>query len=132
MTTQDPISSLLTTIRNGQLSHKLFVVHYKSKSLVRILNVLIKEGFIVGYSTVTSKDLILLKIFLKYHENGAPLINQIIRVSKPGQRIYFKISDLKEFKNSLGIYILSTTKGIISDIEARRVNIGGEVLCKIF
>jgi small subunit ribosomal protein S8 len=132
MTTQDPISSLLTTIRNGQISHKLFVLHYKSKILTKILNVLLKEGFIVGYSTVTHKNTVFLKIFLKYSETGLPLIKQIIRVSKPGQRLHFKISDLKEFKNSLGIYILSTTKGIISDMEARQANIGGEVLCKIF
>ena len=132
MTSHDPISSLLTTIRNGQISHKLFVLHFKSNTLVQILNVLIKEGYIIGYSIINQNNVEFLKIFLKYNEHGQPLIKQIVRVSKPGQRLHYKISDLKEFKNNLGIFILSTTHGIISDAKARQLNIGGEVLCTVF
>jgi small subunit ribosomal protein S8 len=130
--THDPISSLLTTIRNGQISQKLFVIHFKSNLLIQILNVLILEGFITGYSTFSEKNVLFLKIFLKYSDSGKPLIKQIIRVSKPGQRLHYKITELNAFKNHLGIFILSTTKGIISDSEAKRHNLGGEVLCKVF
>lgn len=130
--TNDFIASLLTTIRNGQISQKVFVIHSYSKILIQILHILMKEGYIMGYTVYNKNNNNFLKIFLKYTETGLPLIKQIIRVSKPGRRLYYKITELKEVKNHLGIFILSTTQGIMSDRVARRFNLGGEILCKIF
>ncbi len=135
MIVNDSISSLLTTIRTGQKLRKIYVIHYASKILIQILNVLIKEGYIYGYSYLIkniNNNKSFIKIFLKYNENGLPIIKYIVRVSKSSQRIYYNIIDLKKANNNLGIYILSTVSGILSDKEARKFNLGGEVLCKIF
>lgn len=132
MTYNDPIASVLTTIRNGQRFQKIDVLHFKSKLVCNLLDILIKEGYIAGYANFVKQNINYLKIFLKYNPNGEPIIQHIVRVSKPGRRLYYKISKLQTFKNSLGIYILSTSKGLMSDYDARQQNIGGEVLCKIF
>jgi small subunit ribosomal protein S8 len=132
MTMTDPLSDLLTRIRNGQRANKSAVMSPASKMRVSVLEVLQREGYIRGYSLEDDEDgLPQLRIELKYYE-GAPVIREVHRVSKPGRRVYSKIKDLQRVYNGLGISILSTPRGVLSDGEARAANVGGEVLCTVF
>lgn len=132
MTMTDPIGDMLTRIRNGQRARKGAVKSPASKFRERVLDVLEREGYIRGYQR-EEQDLGKpeLQIELKYYE-GEPVIQTIQRVSKPGRRVYSSISDLSPFSNGLGIHILSTPKGVLSDSEARQQNVGGEILCRVF
>ncbi len=128
----DPLSDMLTRIRNGQRARKNSVTAPASKLRAGVLEVLKREGFIRGYSQYDLRPgLSELKIELKYHE-GDPVIRQIDRVSTPGRRVYSKIKNLSRIYNGLGISILSTPRGVLSDSEARAANVGGEVLCQVF
>ena len=132
MTMSDPLGDMLTRIRNGQRAHKSAVAAPASKLRTNVLEVLQREGFIRGYSeSELKKGIAELRIELKYHE-GEPVIREIKRVSKPGRRVYSKIKDLPSVYNGLGISILSTPQGVMSDNEARAANVGGEVLCMVF
>lgn len=132
MTMSDPLGDMLTRIRNGQRAHKAAVDSPASRLRANVLDVLQREGFIRGYSeSELKKGISELRIELKYHE-GAPVIREIRRVSKPGRRVYSKIKDLTPVYNGLGISILSTPQGVMSDGEARAANVGGEVLCMVF
>ncbi len=132
MTMTDPISDLLTRIRNGQRANKSSVMSPGSKLRANVLDVLKREGYIRGYESDTDdRSLPVLKIELKYHE-GEPVIRELHRVSKPGRRVYSKIKDLNPVYNGLGISILSTPRGVLSDGEARAQNVGGEVICTVF
>tara|TARA_B100001094_G_C18063407_1_gene736237 strand:- start:150 stop:542 length:393 start_codon:yes stop_codon:yes gene_type:complete len=128
----DPLGDMLTRIRNGQQAKKSTVMAPASKLRSNVLEVLKREGFIRGYTQEEVRPGITeLTIELKYHE-GAPVIREISRVSTPGRRVYSKIKDLSRVYNGLGISILSTPRGVMSDAEARGANVGGEVLCKVF
>jgi small subunit ribosomal protein S8 len=128
----DPLADLLTRIRNGQRAHKETVVAPASRLRSNVLEVLKNEGYIRGYSQYEVRPGISeIKIELKYHE-GDPVIREINRVSTPGRRVYSKIKDLPRIYNGLGISILSTPKGVMSDNDARDANVGGEVLCQVF
>ncbi len=132
MSMTDPIGDLLTRIRNGQRASKSAVTSPSSKLRVNVLDVLKREGYIRGYQTEQIRPGInQVRIELKYHE-GAPVIRHIQRVSKPGRRVYSKIRDLPRVYNGLGISILSTPSGVMSDSEARAANVGGEVICDVF
>jgi small subunit ribosomal protein S8 len=132
MTMSDPLGDMLTRIRNGQRAHKSAIESPSSRFRSNVLEVLQREGFIRGYSETELKTGISeLRIELKYHE-GEPVIREIHRVSKPGRRVYSKIKDLPSVYNGLGISILSTPQGVLSDSEARAANVGGEVLCTVF
>ncbi|MBL8659585.1 MAG: 30S ribosomal protein S8 [Rhodospirillales bacterium] len=132
MAMTDPLGDMLTRIRNGQTAKKNAVVSPASKLRSCVLDVLQREGFIRGYSEQEIRPGIReLRIELKYHE-GQPVIREISRVSKPGRRVYSKIKDLPRVYNGLGVSILSTPRGVISDAEARDAHVGGEVLCKVF
>ena len=132
MSMTDPLGDMLTRIRNGQLANKSTVMAPASKLRSNVLEVLKREGFIRGYSKDEVRPGITeLIIELKYHE-GSPVIREIRRVSTPGCRVYSKIKDLSRVYNGLGISILSTPRGVMSDAEARGANVGGEVLCKVF
>ena len=132
MTMTDPISDMLTRIRNGQRANKQVVQSPASTMRVNVLEVLQREGYIRGYSLEEGeRNLPQIRIELKYHE-GAPVIRELHRVSKPGRRVYSKIKDLQRVYNGLGISILSTPRGVLSDGEARAANVGGEVLCTVF
>lgn len=132
MTMSDPLGDMLTRIRNGQRAMKSSVVSPASKLRANVLEVLQREGYIRGFSVAEMDPGIReLTIELKYYE-GAPVINEIKRVSKPGCRIYSGIKNLSTVYNGLGISILSTPRGVMSDGEARAANIGGEILCRIF
>ncbi|HEX6103574.1 MAG TPA: 30S ribosomal protein S8 [Alphaproteobacteria bacterium] len=132
MTMSDPLGDLLTRIRNGQRARKSSVSSPASKLRANVLEVLKREGYIRDFAQEeTAPGIAELHIELKYHE-GKPVIREISRVSKPGRRVYSKIKDLPRVYNGLGIAILSTPKGVMSDNEARAANLGGEVLCRVF
>ncbi|MBN9590410.1 MAG: 30S ribosomal protein S8 [Alphaproteobacteria bacterium 64-11] len=127
----DPIGDLLTRIRNGQLRRSSKVHSPNSRLRVRLLDVLAAEGYIRGYAEVEVKGHRELEIELKYHE-GQPVIREIKRVSTPGRRVYSSVSDLKPHRQGLGVSILSTPQGVMTDASAREKNVGGEVLCQVF
>jgi small subunit ribosomal protein S8 len=125
----DPIADLLTRIRNGNMAGKDTVDVPVSKVKTEILRILKAEGFIVDYSQVDDRTL---RIQLKYAENGERVITEIKRVSKPGCRVYCGKDDLPKVLNGLGIAIVSTSKGLLTEREARLNNVGGEVLCTVW
>lgn len=132
MSMTDPLGDLLTRIRNGQRARKNEVTSPASKLRTNVLDVLQREGFIRSYEHYEVRPGINeVRIELKYQE-GDPVIRQIQRVSTPGRRVYSKIKDLHLHFNGLGISILSTPRGVMSDNEARASNVGGEVLCQVF
>ena len=132
MSMTDPLGDMLTRIRNGQRARKGVVASPASKLRERVLDVLQREGYIRGYErSDMERGKAELQIELKYYE-GAPVIQTIKRVSTPGRRVYSAIRDLQPFENGLGISILSTPKGVLSDSEARQQNVGGEILCRVF
>jgi len=131
MTMTDPLGDMLTRIRNAQMRKKARVSTPGSKIRQRVLDVLQAEGYIRGYSTVEQDGRTEFEIELKYFD-GAPVIREIHRVSKPGRRVYASVDTLPTVYNGLGISILSTPKGVMSDAEARAQNVGGEVICTVF
>lgn len=132
MTMTDPLGDMLTRIRNAQMRGKSKVATPASKIRGRVLDVLQAEGFIRGYAQVDYEGgKSEFEIELKYYE-GSPVIQEIHRVSKPGRRVYSSVKDLPTVRNGLGVSILSTPKGVMSDSEARAQNVGGEVLCQVF
>lgn len=132
MTMSDPLGDLLTRIRNGQRIRSAVIKSPSSRMRCRVLDVLKKEGYIRGYSESEVRPGISeVTIELKYHE-GEPVIRDISRVSRPGRRVYSRISELPRSFDGLGIAILSTPRGIMSDAEARQENVGGEILCRVF
>ena len=132
MSMSDPLGDMLTRIRNGQRAHKATVASPASKIRTNVLEVLKREGYIRGYTQEQVRPGVNeLRIELKYVD-GEPVIREIDRVSKPGRRVYSKIADLPRIYNGLGIAILSTPRGVMSDNEARAANVGGEVLCRVF
>lgn len=131
MAVTDPLGDLLTRIRNGQRARKDSVVSPASKLRIRVLDVLQREGYIRGYSEEDLGPAKGVRVELKYFE-GQPAIKHVARVSKPGRRIYSGSQDLPRVMNGLGITIVSTPRGVLSDAEAREQNVGGEVLAEVF
>ena len=127
----DPIGDLLSRIRNGQLRRKAKISSPNSRLRVRLLDVLQAEGFIRGYAEVETKGHKELEIELKYHE-GQPVIRELKRVSTPGRRVYSSVSELKPHRQGLGVSILSTPQGVMTDTAAKEKNVGGEILCQVF
>ena len=128
----DPIGDMLTRIRNAQSRGKNSVVTPASKLRARVLDVLKDEGYIRGYEASTSvAGHPELRIELKYYE-GTPVIREIKRVSKPGRRVYSGVKELPSVRQGLGVSIVSTPRGVMSDAHARAANVGGEVLCTVF
>jgi small subunit ribosomal protein S8 len=130
MSLHDPIADMLTQIRNGQMAKKETVTVPCSKGKVAILQVLKEEGYILSFQKVAEEDKLKLVIHLKYFENK-PVIEKIKRVSRPGLRIYKKKDELPRVMGGLGIAILSTSQGVMSDKKARSLGQGGEVLCVV-
>jgi len=132
MAMSDPLGDMLTRIRNGQRAKKSRIVSPASRFRGNVLNVLQTEGYIRGYNERELRPgLREFEIELKYH-NGEPVIKEISRISTPGRRVYSGISDLQKIYGGLGISILSTPRGVMSDHEARDAKVGGEVLCRVF
>ena len=131
MTISDPLGDMLTRIRNAQMRRRPSVSSPASGLRVRVLEVLTDEGYIRGYTRVDHKDgKSELEIELKYHD-GQPAIREIKRVSKPGRRVYRPVRELPTVANGLGVSILSTPKGVMSDSQAREEHVGGEILCSV-
>ena len=132
MSMTDPLGDMLTRIRNAQRAHKSIVAAPASRARANVLEVLKREGYIRGFTREDVRPGVAeFKIELKYVD-GEPVIREISRISKPGRRIYSKVTDLPRIYNGLGIAILSTPRGVMSDNEARAANVGGEVLCRVF
>ena len=127
----DPISDMLARIRNAQMRSKSKVAIPPSKLRERVLEVLAKEGYIRSFATIEKDGKSEIEVELKYFD-GAPVIKEMTRVSKPGRRVYASVDTLPSVFNGLGISILSTPKGVMSDSDARAQNVGGEVLCTVF
>jgi len=131
MALSDPIGDLFARIRNAQMRSLNFVEVPASNFRLRILEVLKNEGYIINYSTSETDNKKIININLKYYE-GTPVIREIKRISKPGRRVYSKASSIPKILNGLGVAILSTPKGVMSDTEARKNNLGGEIICRVF
>ncbi len=132
MSMSDPLGDMLTRIRNAQRSRHAACIAPASKLRANVLEALRREGYIRGFSTEELRPGVAqLRIELKYTE-GEPVIKEIQRVSKPGRRVYSKIKELPRVYAGLGVSILSTPRGVLSDAEARAANVGGEVLCRVF
>jgi len=132
MAVTDPIGDLITRIRNAQARNKSKVSTPGSNLRVRVLDVLKSEGYIRGYAGVQHSDgRSELEIELKYFD-GAPVIREIERVSKPGRRVYASVKNLPRINNGLGVAVVSTPKGVMADHEARDANVGGEILFTVF
>ena len=132
MSMSDPLGDMLTRIRNGQRANKSVITVPASKLRSNVLDVLQREGYIRSHSWAEiSSGIAELTVELKYSE-GQPVIREISRVSKPGRRVYSGIRKFQPIYNGLGIAILSTPRGVMSDSEARAANVGGEVLCQVF
>ena len=132
MSMTDPIANMIAAVKNGQLAEKSSVNIPASKLKKSILKVLADEGYVAGFEdTKDENGHPSLKVFLKYHE-GQPVIRQIQRISRPGRRVYAQIGKMPKVHNGLGIIIVSTSKGVMSDFDARQASIGGELLCSVF
>lgn len=130
MSFSDPLGDMLTRIRNAIMRGRANVSTPASKLRGRVLDVLIDEGFIRGYNEVELDGFKAFAIELKYFE-GEAVIREIKRISKPGRRVYSSVKSLPQVRNGLGIAILSTPKGVMSDHAAREANVGGEILCQV-
>jgi small subunit ribosomal protein S8 len=132
MSINDPLGDMLARIRNAQMRHKVKVTTPASKLREHVLDVLAEEGYIRGYARVDyNGGKSEFEIELKYFD-GEPVIKDIKRVSTPGRRVYSSVKDLPTVANGLGVSILSTPKGVMSDSRARTENVGGEILCNVF
>ena len=131
MSLNDPIGDMIARIKNAQLRNHKKVELPSSNFKVKIADVLKNEGFIIDYKTFSELNKLKLEILLKYN-SGNPVISSIQRVSKPGRRIFSSAESLPKINNGLGIAIVSTPKGVMTDIDARKKKIGGEIICKVY
>ena len=132
MSLTDPISDLLTRIRNAQQAYKKWVDIPSSNLIIRIVYVLKEEAFIRDYILIKDEKQGILRVFLKYDDNSLPVIQNITRVSKPGCRVYTSSTKIPRVLNGMGISILTTSKGVVSNKKAKAMNIGGEILCHVY
>ena len=131
MSMNDPLGDMLTRIRNAQMRHKSTVRSPASKIRRWVLDVLQAEGYIRGYEEVTEDGHPEIEISLKYFD-GQPVIRELRRVSTPGRRVYSGVKEIPQVRQGLGVAIVSTPRGVMSDAQARTANVGGEVLCTVF
>lgn len=132
MSMTDPIADLLTRIRNGLAAGKRQVVVPASRTKLAILKLLKDEGYILGFSEDTDdRKLPIVKVELKYH-HGVPVIEKLVRISRPGRRVYKGVSDLESVAGGLGVAIVSTSKGMMTEKQARSEGAGGEIICTVF
>jgi len=129
--TSDPIADMLTRIRNAVKAEHLKVDIPSSKIKVAIAKILKDEGFVKNYKIIEDNKQKVLRIYLKYSEENQPAILDLKRISKPGRRVYSKAEELRPVYNNIGIWILSTPKGVITNKAAKKLNVGGEVICEI-
>ena len=132
MSMTDPIADLLTQIRNALMAKHDRLDVPKSKQKLNVCTLLKREGYIQDYETVEGTPRDLLRIYLRYTDEGAPAIKRLARVSKPGRRVYRRADDIPPVLNGLGVSLVSTSRGLLTDREARQQRVGGEVLCEIW
>ena len=128
----DPVADLLTCIRNGLHAHKERVEVPWSRLKEAVVKVAVEEGFLKEYTAVEEKGHQFLRIWLKYDAAGHPVLRGIRRVSKPSLRSYVKVENIPQVQNGLGVNVLSTSRGVVADREARKLHIGGELLCSLW
>ena len=132
MSMTDPIANMIASLKNGQMATKASINIPASKLKKSILAVLLSEGYIASFEDAKDENgHPIFKVGLKYHE-GQPVIRTISRVSRPGRRVYAAVGKMPKVHNGLGVIIVSTSKGVMSDFDARQANIGGELLCSVF
>ena len=131
MTMTDPISDLLTRIRNGQQVKKASITFPSSNIKLAILKVMKEEGYIRDFTLSEDTKGKVIQISLKYF-HGEPVIKEIVRISKPGLRVYSSVKNMPVYKNNMGVSIISTSRGVMTNFKAKEVNIGGEVICRIY
>ena len=131
MSLSDPIGDMLARIKNSQLRNHIKVSLPSSKFKIKIAEILKSEGYIIDFKEINEDQKVNLQIDLKYNL-GNPVINSIERVSKPGRRVFSSAESLPKINNGLGIAIVSTPKGVMTDIDARKQRVGGEIICKVF
>ena len=132
MALNDSLSDMLARIKNAHQANKVSTLCLKSKLNMNVLSVLKDEGYIRDFKNIEErKGVNSIKIELKYY-NGSPVIKKIKRISKPGRRVYSRATSIPKVMNGLGLAILSTPKGVMSDTEARKNNLGGEIICRVF
>ena len=131
MSLSDPIGDMIARIKNAQIRNHKTVELPSSNFKIKISNILKSEGYILDYKINSETNKSILLIYLKYH-SGNPVISTIERVSKPGRRIFSRAESLPKINNGLGIAIVSTPKGVMTDIDARKQKVGGEIICKVF
>ena len=131
MSLSDPIGDMIARIKNAQMRNHKTVELPSSNFKIKISNILKSEGYILDYKINSETNKSILLIYLKYH-SGNPVISAIERVSKPGRRIFSRAESLPKINNGLGIAIVSTPKGVMTDIDARKQKVGGEIICKVF
>ncbi len=129
--TSDPIADMLTRVRNSVKAEHLKVDIPSSKMKVAIAKILKDEGFVKNYKIIEDNKQKILRIYLKYGSDNQSAILNLTRISKPGRRVYMQAKDLKPVLNNIGIWILSTPKGVITNKAAKKLNVGGEILCEI-
>jgi len=132
METTDPVADLLTRIRNGLVRNKERVDVPASNLKEEIVEKLIDQGYVRGYKYINNKKQGLLRILLKYGPDGEPVISELKRLSKPSRRQYAGVDDIPSIKSGLGIALLTTSRGVMTDHEAREENVGGELLCEVW
>lgn len=128
----DPIGDMLTMLRNATAARKPVVEVPHSRVKAEVVKILKREGFIADYTTESSGAVRRLRVFLKYGPDQTPLIHGVRRVSRPGRRYYVRAADVPRVRNGLGVAILTTSSGILSDRQARRLRVGGEVICEVW
>ncbi|MBW6509308.1 MAG: 30S ribosomal protein S8 [Desulfuromonadales bacterium] len=132
MSMTDPMADLLTRIRNAGMAGHAKLDLPSSNMKVAVATVLQEQGYLKNFKVISDNKQGILRIFLKYDENQLPVIHEIKRISKPGCRVYVGKGEIPRVKNGLGISILSTSKGVMDDVSARRENVGGEVICTVW
>jgi len=131
MSLSDPIGDMIARIKNAQVRNHKLVELPSSNFKIKISEILKSEGYIIDYKVIDDSKKPVLSINLKYH-SGNPVISTIERVSKPGRRIFSRAESLPKINNGLGIAIISTPKGVMTDVDARKKKVGGEIICKVF
>ena len=132
MSMTDPISDLLTRIRNALLAKHDRLDVPSSKLKTNLMALLQQEGYIEGYETIDNEPQNILRVYLRYNRNGIPALRRLSRVSKPGRRVYRGADDIKPVLNGLGTAIVSTSKGLLTDRQAREMRVGGEIICELW
>lgn len=132
MSMTDPIADLLTRIRNGQSAASRWIDVPASNLKIRILHILREEHYIKDFMIVNNPVGKVIRVFLKYDRSGSPVIRHLERISKPGRRVYSKAGEVPRVLDGLGIAILTTSRGVVSDKVAKKLNIGGEILCNVW